>query len=187
MLYLIIFNLKRRVLMNFLKKASWSPITVGVSIGILTWIVFLFMLKMLDITTPLVHFIGFIIGIFSIDHVAYTPYLSAAVEFKPVVDWQFALAIGIFIGAFISAWRAKVTFSDIPVLWGNNMGYLKKTRIIGAIIGGFLIAFGAQLAGGCSLAHGISGGLQFGTLSWLFIITVAISGAITAHILYKNK
>jgi uncharacterized protein len=173
--------------MNFLKKASWSPIKVGVGIGILAWIVFLFMAKMLDMTTPFVHVVGFIIGIFSIDHVAYTPYLSKAVEFKPVVDWQFALAFGLFIGAWISARFAKITFDDIPLLWRNNMGDLKKTRIIGALIGGFLILFGTQLAGGDALAHVISGGLQLGTLSWLFIVTVFISGAITARILYRSK
>lgn len=172
---------------NPLRKAAWSPYAVGAGIGILSWFTFLIMLKPLSTSTAFVRAVAFVIGIFSVDHVAYTPYLSKYAEFRPVFEWQFMLVIGLFIGAWISAKFAGISFGDIPYLWGENFGYKGLTRIIGAMIGGFMLLFGARLAGGCTLGHGISGGLQLVTLSWLFVMVVFGSGIVAANILYRKK
>jgi uncharacterized membrane protein YedE/YeeE len=172
---------------NPFTKAAWSPYTVGTGIGILTWFTFLIMHKAPSTTATFVRFVGFLIGIFSLEHIAYTPYFSKYVEFKPVFEWQFALVIGLFFGAWLAAKLSNVTFAYIPYLWGQNFGFSKQTRAIGAFIGGFLLLFGARLAGGCTLGHGVAGGLQLVIISWLFLCVAFTAGIISAKILYRNK
>ena len=170
-----------------LKKAAWSPCAVGVGIGILSWVTFLLMFKAIGVSTTFVRFVAFIESIFSTKHVLQTEYLAKYVEIKPIFEWQFALVISIFIGAWASAKLSGVSFSFIPYLWGQNFGYSKTVRAIGAFIGGFLILFGARLAGGCTSGHGISGGLQLATSSWIFILSFFVGGIITAFALYRKR
>jgi len=172
---------------NPLKAESWSPYIVGTAIGILSWITFLIMFKALSITTAFVRISGFIIGIFSYDHISFTPYFAKYIEYKPVFEWQIALFVGIIAGSWISSRFSSISIAPIPYLWVQNFGSSNRNRIIGALIGGFLLLFGARLGGGCTLGHGVSGGLQLLTLSFLFIGTVFATGIITAHILYRKK
>jgi hypothetical protein len=171
---------------NPFTKATWSPYVVGVGIGILSWITFLFMFKPLGTTTTFVRFVGFIVGIFSFEYVADSAYLSKYVAFKPAFEWQFALIVGIFVGAWVSAKLSGVTFSKIPYLWGQNFGFAPSSRKFGAFIGGSILMFGARMAGGCTLGHGVSGGLELATPSWLFVIVTFTSATIFAHILYRS-
>lgn len=170
-----------------LKKGSWSPYAVGVGIGLVTWITFLFMIKAPGVSTTFVRLVGFLVGIFSTDAVLDNEYLGNYVAYKPVFEWQFTLVIGIFIGALVSAKLSGVTFSSIPFRWGERFGHTSRSRAIGAFIGGLLVLFGARMAGGCTMGHGISGGLQLALSSWLFIATLFPAGIIAAHILYRKK
>ena len=174
-------------MMQWLKKPSWSPYLVGTGIGILSWITFIFMQKALGASTSFVHFVGFLIGIFSTEHIANTPYLANYVEFKPVFEWQFALVVFIFIGAWASAKLSGVSYSFIPYIWGQNFGFSKVKRAFFAFLGGFLVLFGARLAGGCTLGHGISGGLQLALSSWIFIPAFLIGGISMAFVLYRDR
>ena len=172
---------------NPFKKSSWSAYVAGTGIGIVTWFTFLFAHKAPGVSTTFVRLYGFLIGIVSKHHVFATPYLSKYVEYKPVFEWQFAFVIGIFFGALISAKLSGVTFSSIPYIWGERFGYSKKVRRVSAIFGGFLVLFGARIAGGCTMGHGISGGIQLATYSYIFLFTLFLSGIITAKLIYKTK
>jgi len=172
---------------HILKKTSWSPYAAGAAIGFISWISIFFLFKAPGVSTTFVRFVGFIVGIFSFDMVLDNDYLANYVSYKPVFEWQFALVIGIFIGAFISARLSGANFSSIPYLWGKNFGFSKKIRYIGAFVGGFLLLFGARLAGGCTMGHGISGGLQLAVSSWIFMFTFFTAGIIATKFLYKNK
>jgi uncharacterized membrane protein YedE/YeeE len=171
---------------NIFKKASWSPYAVGAWIGILSWFTILLFHKALGASTSFVRFFGFLAGIISVDHVFTTPYLSNYVEYKPVFQWQLMLLVGIFIGAFLSAKLSGVTFAQIPYIWGEQFGFSKKFRMWGAMLGGFIILFGARLAGGCVLGHGISGALQLAVSSWIFLFAMFASGITTALVLYRK-
>ena len=173
--------------MKFLKKAVWSPYVVGSSIGFIALTVFLFFFKTIGTSTAFIRFYGFIVGLFSLDHVSINLYLSKYVEYKPVFEWQVSLLVGLVIGAWLAAKLSGITFSFIPYLWGQNFGFSKRTRAIGAMIGGFLILFGARLAGGCPMGNGISEGMHLVTTSWIFLPTMFIGGIVTASLLYRKK
>jgi uncharacterized protein len=171
---------------NPLTKTIWSPYVVGTLIGILSCFTFIFVDQALGVSRAFVHLFGFLAGLISVDHVVKTPYLSGYVEAKPVFDWQFLMVVGIFIGAFIASRFSKITYSAIPYLWGERFGFSANKRRYACILAGFLMLFGARLAGGCTLGHGVSGCLQLATSSWLFLIVLFMSGILTAFFLYKR-
>lgn len=172
---------------NPFKKPSWSPYIAGAGVGIISWFAFLITHKVLATSTGFVRFSGFILSLFAQEHVEYNAYFSKYIRFKPVFEWQCMLLVGILIGAIVSSRMNKVSFSQIPFLWGKNFGFSTKIRALGAFIGGFLLLVGARIGGGCTLGHGVSGGLMLGTSSWFFIAVLFTTGIITANILYRKK
>ena len=55
------------------------------------------------------------------------------------------MSIGVMSGAFLSAYL------------GGTYGLSSGLPLLNAFSGGFLLVFGARLAGGCNTGHGISG------------------------------
>ncbi|MBX3043007.1 MAG: YeeE/YedE family protein [Candidatus Kapabacteria bacterium] len=96
------------------------------------------------------------------------------------------------LGAFLSA----IIYSAIrkefkPILIHDNWSKMKNnsniSRVVWSFIGGFLLLFGARLAGGCTSGHVISGGLQFAVSSYIFAIFVFVSFLSVGRLYYKNS
>lgn len=102
--------------------------------------------------------------------------------------WQEMLVIGLFFGGLIS-YRISGGhgFSAIPNGWRKRFGASSILRFFHAFLGGFLILFGARMAGGCTSGHIISGGSLLIVGSLVFALMVYVSGIITAKILYKER
>jgi uncharacterized membrane protein YedE/YeeE len=66
--------------------------------------------------------------------------------------------------------------------FGADSGLL---RIVVALVGGALMAFGARMAGGCTSGHGISGTLQLAVSSWVAVICFFIGGIFAALLIYR--
>lgn len=61
-----------------------------------------------------------------------------------------------------------------------------RRRLVHAFIGGFLLLFGARLAGGCTSGHVISGLMQLSLSGLVFAAGVFASGIVTARLLRKE-
>ena len=158
---------------NVLAKKTWSPYAVGASIGVLSWFAFWSADHPLGVSTVMVRVVGMAENAVAAGHVAATPYLA---KLRPFVDWEFALVIGLLLGAFAAARLGHAEAEERP---GGG-------RIAEAAIGGFLLLFGARLAGGCTSGHGISGSLQLALSGWVLFATIFASG-IAAAFMLKNK
>jgi uncharacterized membrane protein YedE/YeeE len=177
---------------SLLRAPRWSPYVVGIGIGILSCVTFALMGKPLGTSTTLVRAAGAIERVVaekSVEENAYfSKYLGTSEKPKPVVEWQFALVVMLFFGA----WLASVlsgTFSEehVPRLWEWRFGGSRALRYVGAFLAGIVLLFGARLAGGCTSGHGISGSLQLAVSSWVFFFSLFAAGVGTAFLLYGKE
>lgn len=177
-------------MLAILRSPRWSPYAVGVGIGVLSWATFYFMGKALGTSTSFVGASGSALCAVAPDHVAGNTYYlkeygAKTGGFKPIFDWQMALDFALIAGAFLAAKLGR-TFAveRVPSLWAERFGPSVAKRYAAAFLGGFILLFGARMAGGCTSGHGISGGLQLAVSSWVFFITMFISGVAAAAVLY---
>ncbi len=101
--------------------------------------------------------------------------------------WELIFLFGAFLAAFVRAliikdFQIRLTFPS----WEKYFGKSKNKRAIWAFVGGFLLIFGARMAGGCTSGHILSGGMQGAYSSYLFGIVVFISLLITGKLFYKK-
>ncbi|MDZ7802237.1 MAG: YeeE/YedE family protein [Trueperaceae bacterium] len=64
-----------------------------------------------------------------------------------VVDWGSMLIVGLLLGSFLSAWSNGELRWRVP----------KGGRLLQSGVGGLAMGFGAQLAGGCTIGHSLTG------------------------------
>ena len=160
----------------------WSPYLVGIFIGILSWLSFWISDKPLGASTAFARTSGMLEKLLKGDRVLDHPYYR---EYKPVIDWEWMLVLGVIIGSFISAsLSGQFNFQFLPDFWVENFGNTVLLRLVISLIGGFFMGFGARWAGGCTSGHGISGTLQLSISSWIAVICFFIGGVITALLLY---
>ena len=75
------------------------------------------------------------------------------------------------IGGFLSAMaRGGIPASEraIPALWRANFGDAAWKRYVAAFAGGFVVLYGARLAGGCTSGHMMSGMMQTALSGYIF-------------------
>jgi uncharacterized membrane protein YedE/YeeE len=180
-------------MLGFLRKPQWSPYLVGTGIGVLSWATFYFMEKALGTSTSFVGAAGTGVCAIAPDHVAGNPYYlkeygAKAGGFKPIFDWQMALDFALVAGAFLAAWLGGTFRTErVPTVWIERFGPSVARRYAAAFIGGFILLFGARMAGGCTSGHGISGSLQLAVSSWTFFVSMFISGIVTAAALFGTS
>ena len=102
-------------------------------------------------------------------------------------SWLMAFVLGMAIGGFVAGRSFGQPISDVPRAWEKCYGQSRAKRFLATFIGGFLILFGARLAGGCTLGLFLSGSTQL-AISGLYFGAVIFSVAmITARIVYKRR
>ncbi len=133
-------------MLEFFQHVQWSPYLVGALIGVLSWLAFLSVGKLLGVSTSFVRTAGMIEKVVVPHHAKGNPYFQ---EERPEIDWQWMLFAGILIGSFLSAWiSGDFTIKAVPGLWETQFGPDILFRWSMAFVGGVILMFGARLAGG---------------------------------------
>jgi uncharacterized protein len=102
-------------------------------------------------------------------------------------NWEMKFLLGAFFsGLIISLIRKDFSLTLIHENWSRFKGNSAAKRIIWAFAGGFLLLFGARLAGGCTSGHVISGGMQLAISSFVFAAFVFVGFLVTGHFFYKK-
>jgi len=102
-------------------------------------------------------------------------------------NWELIFLLGAFIaGITISLIRKDFKFILIHDNWKKHKNNSSVSRIIWSFIGGFILLFGARMAGGCTSGHILSGGMQFAFSSLFFSIFVFVGLLITGKYFYKH-
>lgn len=102
-------------------------------------------------------------------------------------DWQIYFLLGALLAGFLlSVFRRGFKINAIHPRWKEFKGSSIAKRLIFAFAGGFLMIFGARMAGGCSCGHILSGGMQLAVSSYYFAVFTLIGLIITGKLFYRK-
>lgn len=99
-------------------------------------------------------------------------------------SWLMTFVIGMAIGGWIAARTSRPTVRDVPAIWQARFGPSRGKRFAATFVGGFLILFGARLAGGCTLGLFISGSTQLAVSGLYFGVLIFAVAMLTARWVY---
>lgn len=103
-------------------------------------------------------------------------------------NWEVIFLAGAFIAALsISLIKRDFKLVLIHDNWKRFKGESKLKRIIWSFVGGFILIFGARMAGGCTSGHILSGGMQLAYSSLFFAVFTFIGLLVTGKFFYKSK
>ena len=96
-----------------------------------------------------------------------------------------AMAVG---GALSALARGGVGRHErhVPALWRANFGDSRFLRYAAAFVGGFVVLYGARLAGGCTSGHMMSGMMQTALSGYVFAAGAFLAAVPTAMLLYRE-
>ena len=108
------------------------------------------------------------------------------------VGYGWMLVFGMLVGGGITAKlfsdkQPEVDKGSMPSMWKNQFGDSRVKRNMAAFGGGFLLLFGARLAGGCTSGHMISGISQLAVSSFIFAILTFGTAILVAKYMYRNS
>jgi len=102
-------------------------------------------------------------------------------------SWEVIFLGGTFLsGLVISLLRKDFKIRLIHSNWEKHKGTNPGKRVFWAFFGGFILIFGARMAGGCTSGHVISGGMQLAVSSLVFAFFVFAGLLITGKLFYKS-
>lgn len=161
----------------------WNPYVAGFAIGLVLLAAFVVMGRGLGATGAFSAVLVWLISLASPETVEgnaiHSGYWN---DGAPLSVFLVYLMLGSLAGAALSgalAARARVTIGRGPNISDGG-------RLALAFAGGFIIAFGAKLAGGCTSGQGLTGGSMLNVGSWAFLMAVFIGGYALAPLLRKE-
>ncbi len=178
--------------------------------GILLAIAFLlavWVVKPIGVSTQFVIADGIILNLFSDDLIKKDPdtktgysssnaYLNKsggkyAKNVSNPLNYSFIFVFAIILGAFLSniLKGPKPSSEDktAPKVFRNRFPNNPAVRYAVAFAGGFLVLFGARLAGGCTSGHMMSGMMQTALSGYLFTIGAFAAAIPVAILVYGRK
>lgn len=170
--------------MPSLSDRAWSPYVAGAIIGLLQIPTFLLMDTALGASSSFVT-VGAHLAAIVDPAVANIKYFASHMS-GTKNWWQVAVVVGIAMGAFLSMRLSGARRQAISPVWSRTMGMSSLgARAPIAFLGGFVMLFGARIAGGCTSGHGISGIAQLSVGSTLAVAAMFAGGILTAALLRR--
>ncbi len=103
-------------------------------------------------------------------------------EGAPLMQWTVFLLLGAVLGAFASGWQGRrLSFS---VERGRHT--TDNRRLLLALMGGFIAAFGARIAKGCTSGQALTGGSMLNVGSLVFMVAVFAAAYSLAYFMRKE-
>jgi hypothetical protein len=106
------------------------------------------------------------------------------------LNYSFVFVLAMMIGALVSAvMRGGVSRDErvMPAVWRANFGDTAMSRYVAAFLSGFIVLYGARLAGGCTSGHMMSGIMQTALSGYVFAAGAFLAGIPTALYLFRRE
>ena len=159
---------------GFLRRAAplpyWNPYLVGVLLGLVLLATYLVTGRGLGATGAFSSVAAWLTSLFvSADHVASNPvHARYWNEGAPLASWTVFLLAGAMAGAWISGRQGR----RIRIMVERGPRVTDNQRLMLAFAGGFLAAFGAKIAKGCTSGQALTGGAILNVGSLVFLVSV---------------
>ncbi|WP_424939407.1 YeeE/YedE thiosulfate transporter family protein [Aliiroseovarius sp. S253] len=105
------------------------------------------------------------------------------------LNYSFIFVIAMMVGALLSAILRGGNGADenkLPAIHYDNFGDTPMKRYAIAFIGGFIVLYGARLAGGCTSGHMMSGMMQTALSGYIFAAGAFAAAVPVAMMMYKK-
>lgn len=102
-------------------------------------------------------------------------------------SWLMAFVLGMAIGGFVAGRTFRQKITDVPEAWVQRYGASRIRRYATTFLGGFLILFGARLAGGCTLGLFLSGATQLSISGIYFGAVIFGVAMLTTRLVYAPR
>lgn len=105
------------------------------------------------------------------------------------LNYSFIFVIAMMVGAFLSAMMRGGHGADenkLPAIHYANFGDTPIKRYAIAFVGGFIVLYGARLAGGCTSGHMMSGMMQTALSGYIFAAGAFAAAVPVAMMMYKK-
>ncbi|KPP87171.1 MAG: YeeE/YedE family (DUF395) [Rhodobacteraceae bacterium HLUCCA08] len=106
------------------------------------------------------------------------------------LNYSFLFVLAMAAGAFASALARGgngAAENRAPALWRANFGDGAGKRFLVAFLGGFVVLYGARLAGGCTSGHMMSGMMQTAVSGYVFAAGAFLAAVPVALMIYKQE
>ena len=105
------------------------------------------------------------------------------------INYSFVFVLAMALGALGSS-RLRGGIDRLeraaPAIWRANYGDTPWRRYAVAFFGGFVVLYGARLAGGCTSGHMMSGMMQTALSGYIFAAGAFAAAIPTAMLIYKR-
>ncbi len=167
-----------------IRPAYGNPYFAGIAIGIALFLAFFLVGRGFGDSDAMTRIFAYVMSQLTPSHtdtlIYFKRYLSTSQH--PLSHWVIFVLIGSALGGLVSGIRGhrmRMEFTRGP---GASIRY----RILTALIGGMLVAFGARMAGGGLTSLAITGGAVLSVASWVFFFVVVIMGMLIAFVIRKH-
>lgn len=106
------------------------------------------------------------------------------------LNYSFVFVVAMVAGAALSALlRGGVARTErtMPPVWRANFGDSPMKRYVTAFIAGFVVLYGARLAGGCTSGHMMSGMMQTAVSGYIFAAGAFLAGIPLAIAMFRKE
>lgn len=105
------------------------------------------------------------------------------------LNYSFVFVLAMIGGAALSAFLrggVSVDEREMPEVWRERFGSSLTKRYVWSFLAGFLVLFGARLAGGCTSGHMMSGMMQTALSGYIFTAGAFLAAFPIALAMYKK-
>jgi uncharacterized membrane protein YedE/YeeE len=106
------------------------------------------------------------------------------------LNYSFVFVLAMALGGFVSVrLRGGLDQAErsMPALWRANFGDGQLKRYGVAFLGGFIVLYGARLAGGCTSGHMMSGMMQTALSGYIFAAGAFAAAIPVSLMLFKKE
>lgn len=161
----------------------WNPYLMGFLLGLVLLASYALAGRGLGATAAFSAVSAWLAGLISPEHVqASLVHARYWNEGAPLASWTVFLLAGALLGAFASGWQVSAEAQR-----GARSPHHDNRRLLLAFVGGFIAAYGARIAKGCTSGQALTGGSMLNVGSLVFMGAVFASAYALAYFVRKES